>query len=607
MDAQPTRRKPGSARERQAARQRKRHAVPIQFPEQTTDPRPVRVPRSTSAPAGQPARRAAHSGSSSRLMSRLDSLWNTPGWQTFREQAQVYLKDARWYVTHHPILPRLAAGLAAAGLAVVVLLFVVSGRIFPGISALGVAMGGKTQESASSILDAVWRDSLEIDLVVNGEVVTTIKPAVLGLQLDSAETAARARAAGLTGLPFGTEISPAVTLDYLMAQTYLLDMTTTINQMPFNAGYALENGQIVGIVGRPGRSLDVTTTVNILNTDGAEIVRRGRLDLVVTTLRPEVSDPSPYLDQVRTFASQPIELKGYDPFVDQHFTWPIVPEVFITWLEAGVSSLSLRESAFLPYIEALNESLSTTGDTLRYLSPDETLDALATAITQQSTSVPLRVRYRPTTYEVQRGDTGYAISRRTGIPYYLIEQLNTGRNMDQLSVGDTIQIPSRDVTMQHTPLSNKRIIVNLSTQYLVAYEDGQRVFEWSISSGVANAPTSPGIFQILSHEEKAYGSSNTLCDAAGLVCGQWEMNWFMGIYEAVPGLINGFHGGVLLPNGAYLGGGNVGAPYTFGCVMSLDEQALQLYDWADIGTVVEIVAPEFPPVSDLAISTFSGA
>ena len=148
-------------------------------------------------------------------------------------------------------------------------------------------------------------------------------------------------------------------------------------------------------------------------------------------------------------------------------------------------------------------------------------------------------------------------------------------------------------------LPPKRIIVNLDTQMLVAYDNGEEIFRWYISSGVSNAPTSPGVYQILNHDERAYGSSNTLCDSAGIVCGQWEMNWFMGIYEVIPGLVNGFHGAVLLPNGNYLGGGNVGAPYTFGCVMSSDENARMLYEWADVGTIVEIISWEFPPQSDL--------
>jgi len=79
----------------------------------------------------------------------------------------------------------------------------------------------------------------------------------------------------------------------------------------------------------------------------------------------------------------------------------------------------------------------------------------------------------------------------------------------------------------------------------------------------------------------------------------------MGIYEVVPGLVNGFHGAVLLPNGTYLGGNNVGVPYTLGCVMSRDDQARQLYEWADHGTIVEIISRDYPPQSELARRAFN--
>ena len=139
---------------------------------------------------------------------------------------------------------------------------------------------------------------------------------------------------------------------------------------------------------------------------------------------------------------------------------------------------------------------------------------------------------------------------------------------------------------------------------MVAYENGVEVFNWRISSGVTSAPTSPGIYQILNHEPIAYGSSYTLCGDTG--CGQWEMNWFMGIYEVVPGLVNGFHGAVLLPDGTFLGGNNVGSQFTLGCVMSRDDEAKLLYDWADKGTIVEIISNEFSPESELGRQAFVG-
>ena len=64
--------------------------------------------------------------------------------------------------------------------------------------------------------------------------------------------------------------------------------------------------------------------------------------------------------------------------------------------------------------------------------------------------------------------------------------------------------------------------------------------------------------------------------------------------------MNGFHGAVLLPNGLYLNGNDVNEPSTLGCVMSGNENAEQLYQWAQQGTIVEIIGDDYPPQSDLA-------
>jgi hypothetical protein len=133
----------------------------------------------------------------------------------------------------------------------------------------------------------------------------------------------------------------------------------------------------------------------------------------------------------------------------------------------------------------------------------------------------------------------------------------------------------------------------------VGFEDGEIAFDWQISIGLPDAPTSPGIFQVISKTEEAVGSSVNLCNSEG-VCGQWRMEYFMGIYDVAENLTNGFHGVVHLPSGGLLGDGSIGAQNTYGCVMSGSENSQFLYQWADEGVVVEILSSEFQPQSDLA-------
>jgi len=517
-----------------------------------------------------------------------------------RQRVGLVLRDAWWLITHqNPIIWRAAVGVLLLAVVLYFLSFVVSGRIFPGVQAMGVNLGGMSAGDAEIALAEAWSESTSISLIVSGESVVSVTPAELGFILDAPETAREARQVGLRALPFGREIEPVVRVNELAAQNYLLDITDDVDVRPYNAGYELRDGEVVGVSGQEGRMMDIPLTIEQMMRDANGIVARGRLELLMIPLQPDVRDPSPHLEAAQALVAETPQLTGYDPFTNRHYTWSIPPETFVTWLEAGNRSLTLRESAFMPYIEALNDSLDGEGDGERFVARDETVESLREGIASGDSSIYLRVRHMPRQYTIQSGDTGHRIARRTGIPLFEITAMNPGIDWNMLSIGQTINLPSRDVVMPQTPVPHKRIIVDLDTQMLVAYENGEEVFRWYISSGVSNAPTSPGIYQILNHSERAFGSSSTLCDSAGLVCGQWEMYWFMGIYEVVPGLVNGFHGAVLLPNGNFLGGGNVGQPYTFGCVMSSDDNARLLYEWADVGTIVEIVSWEFPPQSDL--------
>ena len=527
--------------------------------------------------------------------------WGAGDTQSRRRRAALWLRDAFWYGVHNSGIRKGAAALVAGLFSLFVLVHVVTGRIFPNVWALGLPVGDLTVEEAEAALLDAWENKLQILLVDQGR-TWGVKPEQMGLVLDARKTAEAARAVGLAGLPLGYGVAPVVTVDELAAQNFLLDLTAQVNIAPFNAGYEWQGEQLVGIPGRDGRALDVPLTMQRILQDPAGIAERRRLDIIMTPLPPDVTDPSPFLEEAQQIASQPFDFIGYDPFTDQTYTWNTTREVVASWLEAGRNSLTLREETFAPFVEAQNETLNREGQQSRYLDPAEAKEKVREAIANQETQVYLRIRYRAATYEVVAGDTGFGIARKTGIPYFLIEQANPGRDLNVLSPGDIINLPQRDVTLPLDPVPNKRIIVDLRTQSLVAYENGQEVFRWLISSGISSAPTSPGIFQILSHNDVASGSSFTLCGDRG--CGQWQMYWFMGIYEVTPGLMNGFHGAVLLPDGTYLGGGNVGAPYTFGCVMSQDANAQQLYRWAEEGTVVEIISHEFPPQSDLARLAF---
>lgn len=550
----------GSARQRQQARQRRRNRQPMAV-------------HKTRVEAGQPA-------------------------------------SVEWVDILVPILNVIrkypnALKIAGVPIAVIALLFLFSmffgGRVPPNVFVLNMSVGGLPFDDAVAKLEANWTQGTQIPLRAdNREWIAT--PVSLGLLLNAQATIEATEGIGLAGIPFAYRVEPVISIDEVRMRQFLQELSQDIYIAPVNAQYRWHDSVVSGVYGQDGMQLDVEATLRQISQSPLDVLE-GEITLVTTVLSSLTNDPDDYLDAATQFVTAPFELTVYDPFADRYLSFTASPETLSTWLEAGESSLVARNDPVFNYIDTLNNSVQSGLPADGYLNVEEVINAINLSLSTESTSAQVLVRFNSTTYEVVAGDTGYRISRKTGIPFFLIDEANPERDLGVLSPGDIINLPSRDVTLPLPVVANKRIIVNLETQSLFAYENGQEVFNWQISSGISEAPTSPGIYQILSHEPIAYGSSYSLCDDTG--CGQWELNWFMGIYEVVPGLVNGFHGAVLLPNGNYLGGNNVGVPYTLGCVMSRDDQARQLYEWADHGTIVEIISRDYPPQSELARRAFN--
>jgi lipoprotein-anchoring transpeptidase ErfK/SrfK len=122
---------------------------------------------------------------------------------------------------------------------------------------------------------------------------------------------------------------------------------------------------------------------------------------------------------------------------------------------------------------------------------------------------------------------------------------------------------------------SKYILVDISEQHMYVYEGDQLVYSFVASTGMNNA-TRVGKFAVQSKIPNAWGSTWSI----------WMPDW-LGIYWS-GGLENGIHALPILPNGATLWAGFLGRPISYGCVVLGTYEAQLLYNWAEIGTPVEI-------------------
>ena len=119
------------------------------------------------------------------------------------------------------------------------------------------------------------------------------------------------------------------------------------------------------------------------------------------------------------------------------------------------------------------------------------------------------------------------------------------------------------------------ILVDISEQHMYVYEGDVLIHSFVASTGIENS-TRIGTFAVQTKLPNAYASTWNL----------WMPSW-LGIYYS-HGLENGIHALPILSNGATLWAGFLGRPVSYGCIVLGTYEAQVLYDWAEMGTPVEI-------------------
>jgi len=166
----------------------------------------------------------------------------------------------------------------------------------------------------------------------------------------------------------------------------------------------------------------------------------------------------------------------------------------------------------------------------------------------------------------------------TVAPIHTLEPVNTPGGITAQIVSDTATPEANSPQTDDVPAisaGGKYILVSISEQHLYAYENNALVYSFIASTGMRNA-TRTGRFSVLDKIPNAYGATWDI----------WMPNW-LGIYYAGT-LENGIHALPILPSGATLWAGFLGTPISYGCVVLGTNEAQELYNWAEIGTPVEI-------------------
>ena len=146
--------------------------------------------------------------------------------------------------------------------------------------------------------------------------------------------------------------------------------------------------------------------------------------------------------------------------------------------------------------------------------------------------------------------------------------------------GDEAQAALAQVIFLLTPPTPtpvpKRIEIYIGQQRMYVYEGDRLIWKWVVSTGEPGRSTRIGHFRVLDKIPNAYASRWNL-----------QMPHWLGIYYAGASE-NGIHALPILSNGQRLWAGFLGQRVSYGCVILGVEEARLLYEWAEVGTPVDI-------------------
>ena len=513
--------------------------------------------------------------------------------------------------------------------------------ILPGVTVMGLELGGMTTSEAAEQLQGQWR---EREIVLDaGDAVQTVSPDALGITLDTETLVGLAHqqgrelampaadpsaldqirngvnqlgllsgrllgiapayiaARGITapvveewlaeldrssrprGLPqpAHVELAPIWRFDRHKAAETLRGFAAQFDVPPRDADLRIADGQAEALPSRPGRALDLTAALGQLEAAPWQVASAGRLALTSVVIPPKLADVTTAAAEINHHLTAPITVRLYDPIVDERLTWTITPEVTAGWISftldadaANAVTWTVDEEKIAAYVTVQAEIL---GDE-RHIEQAGAVSAIHVAFMSSNSEVTLRVYHGTRQHIVQEGETLSSIAYSYGFPYPWVLATNPDLG-DTLFVGQAVTIPSPDELLPLPVVENKRIEISLGEQRMWAYEDAALKWEWVVSTGIVSSPTSPGVFQVQSHEPNAYAASWDL----------W-MPYFMGIYQPAPGqaFMNGFHGFPTRDQRQLLWTRSLGHPVTYGCILLSTENATLLYDWAEEGVVVAI-------------------
>ncbi len=245
-------------------------------------------------------------------------------------------------------------------------------RIYPGVSVWGIEVGGMVPERAAARLEN--NSTLHEPLITlsGPDGSWDVRPADLGLRLESASTLSRAYEAGREGswvdnvvsrlelLAFGATLPPVITYDESEARRYLEALSEQVDVPPVDAELTLEGTTPVVKPSMPGQRLAVEQTLAALSPAVTRL-KPATVPLVVEEVPPDVADAEPARAEAERLLDGPLTLALAEPLEEDPGPWVILPEELVGMLklhiEEGVLHTTIDMEMLRLYVEKIAPAL----------------------------------------------------------------------------------------------------------------------------------------------------------------------------------------------------------------------------------------------------------
>lgn len=296
-----------------------------------------------------------------------------------------------------PIFPQIVAALVSGVILFFALIFawvigyqlLYAGRIFPGVSVAGVDLSGMKPSDAAEKLKQVLSYPMNGKILFrDGEKAWIVSPVQLGMAFDPSSSAMTAYNLGRKGGLFGAlsgqiraagvgvKVAPVIIFDQRVANNYLSQIASQIDQPMKEASLVVNGTDIVTEPGQIGRELKMDATLVYLGGQ-LQTFADGEVNLVVQEIQPQFLDVSAQANTARQILSQPLTLSIPNASADDP-----APYVYNQQILAGLISVQrgadggvqvgLSQTGLRDLLVPIKQQLDRKPDDARFIFNDDT-------------------------------------------------------------------------------------------------------------------------------------------------------------------------------------------------------------------------------------------